>query len=174
MSVCLTTFRKQPTVSHARLATSDMAYSEPIVETWALYGAGSLLIFLRLLCRWRMVGFRGFDPDDYLVVFSWVITPPMDIVQDARVGHVPMANVCVQPQTVYTIMTYAADVCDRHADLHELPLAERLTMSAEEAKPYIYVRQWFAAGVATYVVFIWSLKLNMLFFFRRVVKGTTG
>jgi len=47
-----------------------MAYS-PIVETWALYGAGSLLIFLRSLCRWRMVGFRGFDFDDYFIWFSW-------------------------------------------------------------------------------------------------------
>lgn len=53
-----------------------MAYSEPIVETWALYGAGSLLIFLRILCRWRHVGFRNFDPDDYLVGFSWVRLSP--------------------------------------------------------------------------------------------------
>lgn len=53
-----------------------MAFSEPIVETWALYGCGSLLILLRLMCRWRMVGLRGFDPDDYMVGFSWVTTPP--------------------------------------------------------------------------------------------------
>ncbi|KAF3764033.1 hypothetical protein M406DRAFT_261273 [Cryphonectria parasitica EP155] len=121
-----------------------MAYSEPLVETWALYGVSSALIFLRSLCRWRMVGFRGFEPDDYLVCFSWV---------------------------VYTIMTYAADVCDRHADLHTLTLAQRQEMSAEEAEPYIKVTKWFCAGVATYVVFVWSLKINMLFFFRRVVKG---
>lgn len=74
-------------------------------------------------------------------------------------------------QVVYTIMTYAADVCDRHADLHSLTIAERKEMSATDAEPYIYVTQWFCAGVATYIVFIWSLKLNMLFFFRRVVKG---
>lgn len=47
-----------------------MAYS-PIVETWALYGVSSLLIFLRSLCRWRMVGFNGFDFDDYFIWFSW-------------------------------------------------------------------------------------------------------
>lgn len=51
-----------------------MAYS-PIVETWALYGVGSLLIFLRSLTRWRMVGFRGFDFDDYFVWFSWASSP---------------------------------------------------------------------------------------------------
>lgn len=68
-------------------------------------------------------------------------------------------------------MTYAADVCDRHGDLHSLTLEERLPMSEEEAAPYIRVTKWFCAGVATYVVFVWSLKFNMLFFFRRVVKG---
>lgn len=45
-------------------------------------------------------------------------------------------------------------------------------MSTEEAEPYIRTTKWFCAGVATYVVFIWSLKLNMLFFFKRVVNGT--
>lgn len=122
-----------------------MAYTySPIVETWTLYGAGSLLIFSRSLCRWRMVGFRGFDFDDYFIWFSWV---------------------------VYTVMTYAADVCDRHPDLHVLTLDQRMGMNMDEAAPYIWVTQWFCAGVATYVVFVWSLKINMLFFFRRVVKG---
>lgn len=44
-------------------------------------------------------------------------------------------------------------------------------MSETEAEPYVWVTQWFCAGVATYVVFVWSLKMNMLFFFRRVVNG---
>lgn len=72
---------------------------------------------------------------------------------------------------VYTVMTYAADVCDRHPDLHSLAIEQRMSMTDAEAEPYIYVTRWFCAGVATYVVFIWSLKVNMLFFFRRVVKG---
>lgn len=68
-------------------------------------------------------------------------------------------------------MTYAADVCDRHADLHTLAIADRKEMSMEEAEPYIRVTKWFCAGVATYVVFVWSLKINMLFFYKRVVNG---
>ena len=78
----------------------------------------------------------------------------------------------VEKQVFYSVMTYAADVCDRHADLHVLTLAQRQAMSVDEAQPYIWVTKWFCAGVATYVVFVWSLKINMLFFFRRVVKGT--
>lgn len=50
-----------------------MGYTySPLVETWALYIVGSILIFLRCLCRWKMVGFRGFQPDDYLIFLSWV------------------------------------------------------------------------------------------------------
>lgn len=71
-------------------------------------------------------------------------------------------------------MTYAADVCDRHADLHTLTIAQRQDMTVAEAQPYIRTTQWFCAGVATYVVFVWSLKINMLFFFKRVVNGTSG
>lgn len=69
-----------------------MTYS-PIVETWALYGVGSLLIFLRSLCRWRMVGFGGFDFDDYFIWFSWV--------SSAKHQTVPL-----------NMPDYHADLCD--------------------------------------------------------------
>lgn len=68
-------------------------------------------------------------------------------------------------------MTYAADVVGGVGDLHALPLEMRQILSPEEAAPYIYGTKWFCIGVATYNLFIWSLKLNMLFFYQRVVKG---
>lgn len=68
-------------------------------------------------------------------------------------------------------MSIAAHICGGHADLHTLSLEKRKTMTEEEAAPYVYVTQWFCAGVATYIVFIWSLKFNMLFFYQRVVDG---
>lgn len=48
-----------------------MASSE-LIETWTLYAVGSLVIFARIGCRWRMIGFSAFQPDDYIIVFSWV------------------------------------------------------------------------------------------------------
>ncbi|KAI0976888.1 hypothetical protein F4678DRAFT_414954 [Xylaria arbuscula] len=119
------------------------AYSSR-VETWALYSSGSLIIFARMFCRWRMVGLLGFKPDDYLIVLSWA---------------------------TYTVMTYAADVVGGLGDLHALPLELRKALTPEEAKPYIYGTQWFCIGVATYNLFIWTLKLNMLFLYQRVVRG---
>jgi len=68
-------------------------------------------------------------------------------------------------------MSIAAHICGGHADLHTLTLEQRKTMTEEEAQPYVWVTQWFCAGVATYIVFIWSLKFNMLFFYQRVVDG---
>ncbi|KAI1251711.1 hypothetical protein MGN70_006279 [Eutypa lata] len=120
-----------------------MASSE-LIETWTLYAVGSLVIFARIGCRWRMIGFSAFQPDDYIIVFSWV---------------------------VYTVMTVAAHIVGGLGDLHALDLEVRRTVSEEEAQPYVYGTQWFCAGVATYILFIWTLKLNMLFLYQRVVQG---
>lgn len=74
-------------------------------------------------------------------------------------------------QAVYTVMSVAADVCGRHADVHTLSDEVRSTITKAEAAPYVWVTQWFCAGVSTYMVFIWTLKFNMLFFYKRVVNG---
>lgn len=68
-------------------------------------------------------------------------------------------------------MTVAAHIVGGRGDLHALPLEMRANMSKEEAEPYVYATQWFCAGVATYILFIWTLKLNMLFLYQRIVKG---
>lgn len=46
--------------------------SEALIETWCLYTVGSLIIFARVGCRWRMVGLANFRPDDYIILLSWV------------------------------------------------------------------------------------------------------
>ncbi|KAI0437483.1 hypothetical protein F4803DRAFT_538738 [Xylaria telfairii] len=119
------------------------AYSSR-VETWALYATGSLIIFTRIGCRWKMVGLSGFKPDDYLIFISWA---------------------------TYTVMTYAADVVGGVGDLHALPLDKRKALSPEEAQSYIYATKWFCIGVATYNLFIWTLKLNFLFLYQRLLRG---
>lgn len=68
-------------------------------------------------------------------------------------------------------MTVAAHIVGGLGDLHALTLEQRKALTDEEAAPYIYGTQWFCAGVATYVLFIWTLKFNMLFLYQRVVRG---
>lgn len=43
-----------------------------LIETWTLFGFGSLAIILRIFSRTRLVGFAGYHPDDYLIFFAWV------------------------------------------------------------------------------------------------------
>ncbi|ROW04752.1 hypothetical protein VMCG_04836 [Cytospora schulzeri] len=121
-----------------------MGLTSSLVEMWTLYIVGSLIMFVRVACRWKMVGVRNFKADDYIIWLSWVI---------------------------YTVMSVAADICGRHADLHTLSLEARSKLTNEEAWPYVWVTRWFCAGVATYVAFVWTLKFNMLFFYKRVVNG---
>lgn len=68
-------------------------------------------------------------------------------------------------------MTVAAHIVGGLGDLHALDLEVRKNMTEEESAPYVYGTQWFCAGVATYIMFIWTLKLNMLFLYQRVVEG---
>lgn len=68
-------------------------------------------------------------------------------------------------------MTVAAHIVGGVGDLHALSPDVRKAMTPEEAAPFVHGTQWFCAGVATYILFIWTLKLNMLFLYQRVVKG---
>lgn len=43
-----------------------------LIETWTLFGFGSLAIILRICARTRMVGLAGWHPDDYMIFFAWV------------------------------------------------------------------------------------------------------
>jgi hypothetical protein len=68
-------------------------------------------------------------------------------------------------------MTVAAHIVGGLGDLHALSPEARQLLSEEESKSLVYATQWFCAGVATYILFIWTLKLNMLFLYQRVVEG---
>lgn len=115
-----------------------------LIETWTLYAVGSCVIFARIGCRLRIVGLSGFKPDDYLIIFSWA---------------------------TYTVMTVAAHIVGGLGDLHALTMEQREALSEAEAKSLVYATQWFCAGVATYILFIWTLKMNMLFLYQRIVRG---
>ncbi|KFA76593.1 hypothetical protein S40288_09312 [Stachybotrys chartarum IBT 40288] len=67
-------------------------------------------------------------------------------------------------------MTVAAHIVGAFGDMHDLSDEQRMSMTPEEAQPYVFATQWFCVGVATYILFIWTLKLNMLFLYQRIVK----
>lgn len=45
-----------------------MALASQIAEIWILYVLGILMIAARIFCRTKMVGYRNYEWDDYLVI----------------------------------------------------------------------------------------------------------
>ncbi|KAL1617127.1 hypothetical protein SLS56_011130 [Neofusicoccum ribis] len=115
-----------------------------VIETWTLYSVGTLVIAARIYCRWQMVGVQSFKLDDYMIFFTWIS---------------------------YTGMTIAAHLVGLHGDLGAIPANQRLSLTQEQADSLILGTKWFMVGWYTYVSLIWSLKVNMLFLYQRVVNG---
>lgn len=49
-----------------------MDFTVNIVELWVLYTIGTCMVFARAFVRTRLVSFRGYCADDYLIWFAWV------------------------------------------------------------------------------------------------------
>ncbi|PSN73633.1 hypothetical protein BS50DRAFT_191908 [Corynespora cassiicola Philippines] len=114
-----------------------------LIETWTLFGFGSIAIILRVFSRTRLVGISGYHPDDYLIWFGWAC---------------------------YTGMTVAAHIVGGTGDTSHLTMEQRLSFTPEQAATRQKGTKWFMVGWYTYIGLIWSLKLNMLFLYRRVVS----
>ncbi|KAK2785558.1 hypothetical protein FQN53_007643 [Emmonsiellopsis sp. PD_33] len=120
-----------------------LAYN-PVAETWGEFSAGSCIIILRLFTRLKMVGIQGLKPDDYLIVFAWLC---------------------------YSAMTGMAHIVGYAQDNGNIPTEMRASMSEEEKALRSLGAKCFMVGWFTYIGLIWTLKMNMLFFYKRVVNG---
>ncbi|PGH07221.1 hypothetical protein AJ79_06325 [Helicocarpus griseus UAMH5409] len=117
---------------------------DKMIETWAEFSVGSCIILLRILTRWKLVGFRGFQADDYLIVPAWFS---------------------------YAAMTAMAHIVGYAQDNGNIPPEIRASMSPEDRALRSLGSKCFMTGWYTYIGLIWTLKLNMLFFYKRVVNG---
>ncbi|KAI0387539.1 hypothetical protein F5Y04DRAFT_240444 [Hypomontagnella monticulosa] len=118
-----------------------------VVEIWLLYFFGMLVIAARIYCRTKLVGVKGYQIDDYLVIAvacMWMAAP--------AIGHVFVV------------------VCEgRHTSL--LSFEERKNMPLERYDDWEYGSQMFLFGLSGYFIILWTLKFNMLCFYQRVVRG---
>ncbi|KAF2126432.1 hypothetical protein P153DRAFT_346150 [Dothidotthia symphoricarpi CBS 119687] len=113
-----------------------------LIETWTLYAFGTIIFMLRIFVRTRMVGIAGFRVDDYTIFFAWIC---------------------------YTGMTVAAHFVGGTGDTSHLTMEQRLSFTPEQAASRQAGTKWFMVGWYTYIGLIWTLKLNMLFFYKQVV-----
>ncbi|KAK8852309.1 integral membrane protein PTH11 [Apiospora arundinis] len=118
-----------------------------ITEIWALYAVGTCLIASRLFARIKLVGFRGLQPDDVLAIFAWMCYTSVSVV-----GHV--------------FILYAKG---KHTS--QLSLQDRIDLPPSEYAAYEFGSKMFLVGETLYLGTVWTLKLCMAFFYRRLVRG---
>ncbi|KAK8072270.1 hypothetical protein PG996_005618 [Apiospora saccharicola] len=118
-----------------------------ITEIWTLYGIGSCLIIARLFVRIKMVGFRGLQPDDFIVVWVFIVYTSV-----STVGHVLIL-----------------DAGGHHTS--QLSPQDRIDLPKSDYALYEYGTKLFLVGETLYMGVVWSLKLCMAFFYRRLVRG---
>ncbi|KAF5562813.1 integral membrane protein PTH11, partial [Fusarium phyllophilum] len=117
-----------------------------IAEIWILYVIGTAMIGARIFCRTKMVGYRNYDWDDYLVI--------------------AVAGMWTAAPVIGQVFVQGAE--GRHTS--DLTFEERKNMSEEDRKKWAYGSQMFLLGLTGYVVILWTLKFNMLCFYSRVVR----
>lgn len=122
-------------------------YNDPryLPEVWAWFGIGCLTLVLRYTVRIRTVGFRGFQGDDYIMAFAFIMYM-LDAILVTLI-FVYGDNVDFSPQDI-------ASMTD--AQIRSLEAGSRAQLAA-----------WF-----TYTNMLWCMKFCMLFFYKRLTIGT--
>ncbi|EXF78108.1 hypothetical protein CFIO01_04453 [Colletotrichum fioriniae PJ7] len=124
-----------------------MEINPTLLEIWTLYAVATLMIAARVFCRTKQVGVSGFRPDDYIIFFTWSL----------------YTSVCVMA-TLFALVAQG-----KHTSL--LTPEQRATLPESEFYQWEYGSKNFVAGMIIYATVVWSLKFNMLFFYRRLVAG---
>ncbi|KAL2371390.1 hypothetical protein RJZ57_004170 [Blastomyces gilchristii] len=131
----------------------SLSAPSPLIETWAEFSAGSCIILLRIFTRLKLVGFRGLKPDDYLIIPAWV----SDSSSFKDAFERPFAD----ESTIVLLCWHDSNGS----------YCRRAAMSEEEKALRSLGSKCFMTGWYTYIGLIWTLKMNMLFFYKRVVNG---
>ncbi|KXH28533.1 hypothetical protein CSAL01_10231 [Colletotrichum salicis] len=127
-----------------------MEINPTLLEIWTLYAVATLMIAARVFCRTKQVGVSGFRLDDYIIFFTWTVS----LHYCVRDGNALRAN------------------CPRQTHLTPDPRTARNSAGIGiTSYQWEYGSKNFVAGMIIYATVVWSLKFNMLFFYRRLVAG---
>ncbi|KAF5623215.1 integral membrane protein PTH11 [Fusarium sp. NRRL 25303] len=117
-----------------------------IIESWTLYVFGTLILFSRFAVRFKTVGWRGLQGDDFfsVLVLIFYAVDAFTVHLIYYLGTNIEAGVAAKSRTL------------THDEIHEYETGSKLELAA-----------WYA-----YTALIWSLKGTMLCFFSRMTIGT--
>ncbi|RVD81466.1 uncharacterized protein DFL_009330 [Arthrobotrys flagrans] len=121
-----------------------MAYSA-IVEQWTEYGIGMAIFILRIIARIKIVGFKGFTGDDYLVPFAMLFYT-LQLVSH-QIMHDNGLIIAIKPDTYYE------DFTDSQRNRAQLGGKANIL-------------SWIS-----YISLIWTLKGCMVFLYYRLTAG---
>ncbi|RHZ63410.1 uncharacterized protein CDV56_100707 [Aspergillus thermomutatus] len=113
-------------------------------EAWTEYGIGVFIILGRIFARWKVVGVKNWQGDDYFAIVSLLF---------------------------WTAELTMLELIGQHGANIGLSAAQRAAMTPEQVKSLVIGSKCLLAGWTCYVTLIWSLKACMLFFYNRLTLG---
>ncbi|KAF7155856.1 hypothetical protein CNMCM5623_008736 [Aspergillus felis] len=113
-------------------------------EAWTEYGIGVLIILGRIFARWKVVGVKNWQGDDYFAIAALIF---------------------------WTAELTMLELIGQHGANIGLTDAERAAMTPEQVERLVIGSKCLLAGWTCYVTLIWCLKACMLFFYNRLTLG---
>ncbi|KAI5778447.1 hypothetical protein EDC01DRAFT_634842 [Geopyxis carbonaria] len=141
--------------THRRNSPSSHGYSsfhEIFPDGWlltpqrrTLYSIGTAIVLFRLYARWKIVGFRGWKPDDFLMILA-VIVFGTESTMAFIVGRMGGSNSGMSQE-------------------------QREALTQQEVHNRTIGSKAFIVGWLMYVTVVWILKACMVFFFQRITMS---
>ncbi|CAI7599616.1 unnamed protein product [Penicillium glandicola] len=113
-------------------------------ETWTLYSVGVLGAILRWVARFRRLGIRNLQVDDYLMLFAvfW-----------------------------YTILCVSLNEVASGGGSNLMTEEDRLTLTDKIIKERVRGSKWVFVSEHSFILCVWSLKACMLVIYARITEG---
>lgn len=147
-----------------------------ITELWLLFFFGLCFLAVRIWVRTKMVGIKGYDLDDWLVIgvvvsslenLLYFLVPNLPLNNETNILSANQCMWCSGPVIGQIFTT----ICEgRHTS--ELTHEQRKAMHPSEYHKWEYGSKIYLVGLSLYFIIIWMLKFNMLCFYRRVARNT--
>ncbi|KAF7554397.1 hypothetical protein G7046_g6838 [Stylonectria norvegica] len=113
-------------------------------EAWTEYGLGVVILLLRFFARWRTVGFKGWQGDDYFALLALVF---------------------------FTAELVMLELIGQNGSNVGITTEKGAALTQAEIKRMEFGSKCLLAGWNFYVALIWCLKGSMLCFYNRMTFG---
>ncbi|KAL2857359.1 hypothetical protein BJY01DRAFT_202662 [Aspergillus pseudoustus] len=113
-------------------------------EAWTEYSIGVVVILFRLFARFKVVGIKNWQGDDYFSIVALVF---------------------------WTAELTMLELIGQHGTNIGLTNEQRAALTPGQTASLVYGSKCLLAGWTCYVTLIWSLKACMLFFYNRLTLG---